>query len=61
MRAAHAAEVGAFGTFLRQCFVVELSRGNGVEGQIELVFPTEFESGFAEGVVAVLRAGVAFR
>ena len=32
----------------------------GVEAEVELVFPAEFEAGLAEGVVAVLGAGVAF-
>ena len=47
--------------FLRQGFIVELARGFGIECEIELVLPTEFEARFANRVVAVLRAGMAFR
>ena len=60
MRPAHAAEVGALSAVLGEGFVVEGAGGDGVEGQIELIFPAELEAGFAEGVVAVLGAGVAF-
>ena len=60
VRAAHAAEVGGLGAFLRKRFVVELARGFGIERQVELIFPTEFEARFGNGVVAVLSAGMAF-
>ena len=60
MRAAHGAEVRGLGAFLRQGFVVELARGFGIEREIELIFPAEFEARFAKRVVAVLRAGMAF-
>ena len=59
MRAAHGAEVGGLGAFLRQGFVVELARGHGVEAEVELIFPAEFKAGLAQRVVAVLRAGMA--
>src|SRR6266487_2886775 len=39
---------------------MEGKRGLRVEGEIELVFPTEFETGFGDGVITVLRAGMAF-
>src|SRR5207244_8557567 len=61
MRTAHAAKVCGLGAFLRQGFVVELARGFGIEREIELIFPAEFEACFANCVVAVLRAGMAFR
>ena len=61
MRAAHRAEVRGLRSFLRKGLVVELARGFGIERQIELIFPAEFEARFADGVVAVLRAGMAFR
>src|SRR6266850_2574716 len=44
---AHAAEMRQLGAFLRQCLVVELASGDRIEAQVELVFPTEFESRFA--------------
>ena len=58
--AAHGAEVGALGSVLRQRFVVVFAGGDGIEGEVELVFPAELEAGFAQGVVAVLSTGVAF-
>jgi len=58
VRAAHAAEVGGFGAFLREGFVVEFAGALGVEAEVELILPAEFEAGFAQGVVAVLGAGV---
>ena len=45
---------------MREGFVVVFAGGDGIEGEVELVFPAEFEAGFGEGVVAVLGAGVAF-
>ena len=48
------------GAFLGQSLIVELARGLGVEREIELIFPAELEARFADGVVAVLRAGMAF-
>ena len=46
--------------FLREGFVVELARGDGVEAEVKLVFPAEFKARLAQRVVAVLRAGMAF-
>ena len=46
--------------FLRQGFVVELARSDGVEAEVELIFPAEFQARLAQCVVAVLRAGMAF-
>ena len=60
MRAAHGAEVGGFGSVLGEGFVVIEAGGDRIEAEVELVFPAEFEAGFAEGVVAVLGTGVAF-
>ena len=60
MRAAHGAEVGGFGSVLGEGFVVIEAGGDGIEAEVELVFPAEFKTGFAEGVVAVLGTGVAF-
>jgi hypothetical protein len=42
VRAAHGAEVRGLGAFLRQRFVVEFARGDGVEVEVELNFPAEF-------------------
>ena len=61
VRAAHGAEVRGLGAFLRKSFVVKLARGLGIEREIELIFPAKFEARFADGVVAILRAGMAFR
>ena len=36
-------EAGELGAFLRQGLVVEVIGGAGVEAQVELVFPAEFE------------------
>ena len=47
------------GAFLRQRLVVEFLRLLGVEAEIELIAPAEFEARFGERVVAQLRAGVA--
>ncbi len=52
--------MGGFGTVLRECFVVELAGGNGIEAEVELVFPAELEARLADRVVAVLGTGVAF-
>src|SRR5437870_4975747 len=48
-------------SLLRKSFVMKLARGFGIEREIELIFPAKFEACFADGVVAVLRAGMAFR
>src|SRR6185312_16606924 len=49
-----------FCSFLRQRFVMKLASGFGIEREIKLIFPTKFETRFADGVVAVLRGGMAF-
>ncbi|MNS46337.1 hypothetical protein D3C72_788310 [compost metagenome] len=49
-----------FAGLLRQGFIVVGARGERVERQIELVFPAEFKAGFRHGVIADLRARVAF-
>ncbi len=48
------------GSLLRERFVMKFSSRFWIEGQIELVFPTEFESGFADCIIPILRAGMAF-
>ena len=60
MRAAHGAEVRGLRAFLRQGLVVEFAGGLGIEREVELILPAELEARFADGVVAVLGAGVAF-
>src|SRR4051812_5578956 len=44
MRPAHRAEVGHLGTVLRQRLVMEFFRRVGIEAQVELVLPAEFEA-----------------
>src|SRR5215470_7027469 len=44
MRSAHRAEMRCLGCFRRQRLVVELTRGGGIERQLELVFPAELEA-----------------
>src|SRR2546429_9456253 len=61
MRTAHGTKVRGLGALLRQGLVMKLAGGFGIERQIELIFPTKFEARFADGVVAVLGAGMAFR
>ncbi len=46
--------MGEFGAFGGEGFVVEFFRDDRVEGEVELVFPAEFETGFGNGVVADL-------
>ena len=53
--------MGAFGTFLRECFVMELPRSFWIKTEIELILPAEFKAGLRQGVVAVLRARMALR
>lgn len=52
--------MGAFGAFLGEGFVVEGAGGDGGKGQVELVFPAEFEGGLRQGIVSVLDTGVGF-
>ena len=56
---AHRAEMGGLDGGRGEGLVVERAGGVRVEGQVELVFPTEFESGVGHRVVPGLRAGVA--
>ena len=60
MRAAHRTEVRGLCAFLRQRLVVEFSGRDGIEREIELIFPPEFKPRFGEGIVPILRAGMAF-
>ena len=59
MGAAHGAEMGEFGAFLRQGFVMELLCLVGIEAEIELIIPAELKTGFGKRIIANLRAGVA--
>ena len=59
VRAAHGAEVRALVRVLGHGFVVEVARLVGVEAEVELVLPAEFEARLGERVVAQLRARVA--
>jgi len=56
---AHRAEMGGLDGGRGEGLVVERAGSVRVEGQVELVFPTEFESGVGHRVVPGLRAGVA--
>src|SRR6266496_405520 len=60
MRPAHGTKMSRFRAFGGKCFVVELAGGFGIECEIELIFPSELEASFADRVVAVLHAGMAF-
>src|SRR5262245_21918087 len=60
MRAAHGAKMRGLGAFGWKSLVVEFARGLGIEREIELVLPSELEASFADSVVAVLGAGMAF-
>jgi hypothetical protein len=60
MRAAHGTEMRGLRAFLWQSFVTEFARGFGIAAEIELIFPAKFKTRFAQGVVAKLRAGMAF-
>ncbi len=60
VRTAHGTEVRGLCAFLWERLVVELARGDGVEAEVELIFPAEFEARLAQRVVAVLSAGMAF-
>ncbi len=60
VRVVHRAEVGGLRVVLWKDLIVELSRGFGVEAEVELVLPAELEAVLAEGFVAVLGTGVAF-
>src|SRR6185369_10826330 len=58
-RASHRAEVCGLGAFGGERLVVILLGGVGIEREMELVAPAEFEAGAAERVVTQLRGGVA--
>src|SRR2546426_7937527 len=58
MRAAHAAEMGALGSFLWQGLVMKLPGRQRIQAQVELILPAEFESRLAQGVVPVLGPGM---
>src|SRR4030095_11205163 len=57
--AAHGAEMGGLGAFGGQGLVVIFLGGVGIERQVELVAPAEFEPGFRQRIVADLGGGVA--
>src|SRR5579859_4019355 len=60
MRAAHGTEMSQFGSFLGKRFVMKLTGSCRVEAQVELVFPAEFKSRFAQGIIARTRRWMAF-
>ena len=47
--------------FLWQSFVVKFARGFRIKAEVELILPTKFKPRFGEGIVPILRAGMAFR
>jgi hypothetical protein len=47
MRTAHGAEMRELGAFLRQRLVVEFLRLFGIEAEVELIGPAEFEARLA--------------
>ncbi len=49
-----------FGGFLGQGFVMEFACFVRVKAEIELVVPAEFKACLAQGIIAYLRAGMAF-
>src|SRR6266487_4221469 len=61
MRATHTTKMSRFRAFGGKSFVMELAGGFRIECEIELIFPSELEASFADRVVAVLHAGMAFR
>src|SRR2546423_46945 len=58
--AAHSAKIGTLRSFHGKGLIVKRTGGFGVEGEIELVFPAEFEARLTNSVVPVLGAGMAF-
>src|SRR5687767_15634858 len=60
VRAAHAAEMSGLRALGRKSFVVIFSGAIGIERQVELIVPAEFEPSFRQRVVAVLRARMSF-
>src|SRR5262245_6910650 len=61
LRPAHAAEVCDLGSVLRKSFIVEVLGSSGIETEIELILPAEFETGLAESIVSLLRSGMPLR
>src|SRR5437764_701597 len=59
VRAAHRAEVGRLRSLGRQRGVVKLLRGLGVEGEVELVLPSELEARLRHGIVPGAGGGMA--
>src|SRR5262249_2798982 len=59
MRTAHGTEVCGLRAFARQRLVVKVAGRFGIECEVELIFPSELKPCFRDGVVAVLRAGMA--
>src|SRR6266481_9094673 len=57
LRAAHGAELGFLVEIVGQGLVVHGAGGIGIEGKVELLVPVKEETGVAERVVAVARAG----
>src|ERR1700745_3170379 len=53
--------MGCFGPFLRQCLVMKRARSFRVQTQIELIFPPEFETRFAQSIISDLRAWMTLR
>ena len=51
-------QVGLIGREVPIVGAAELQSAFGVEGEVDLVAPTQFEAGFTHGVVAILRGGV---
>src|SRR5436853_4303256 len=60
MRTAHTAEVRRFRSLLRESLIMKFTSSFGIQSQIKLVLPSKLETRFADGVVAVLRARMAF-
>jgi hypothetical protein len=56
----HGTEMRGVRAFLRQSFVMEFAEVSGIAAGIELIFPAKFKTRFPQGVVAKLRAGMAF-
>ncbi|CDN45754.1 Putative uncharacterized protein [Paenibacillus sp. P22] len=59
LRPAHGAEMRALGAFRRERLVVVAHRPLGIERQMELVAPAEFESGLGQSIVALSRLRMA--
>ena len=53
----HGAEMSGFGAIMGQGFIVKLTSPVGVKAQVELIFPTELEACFGEGIIPKLCSG----